>query len=363
MSNEAIFLLGFLLFIGLVLALDLGLFGKKSGTVSLKQAGVMSFFMVALAVGFYFLIITYGNLLHGINSMDRLQYIIQKHHHPIKVIPNDLAASIEIYNHNLGVEFFTGYVVEYALSVDNIFVIMLIFTSFGVAQKNYHRVLFWGILGAVVMRFIFIFVGAALISKFDWILYIFGGFLVFTGVKMFIDRNKEEDIDPQNHPVVKFANKYFKVYNQFVGSKFWIVIDGVKMITPLFLVLIIVEFTDLIFAVDSIPAIFSVTKDPYIVFFSNIFAIIGLRSMFFLLAGIVDKLRYLKVGLAFLLIYIGAKMLFHSYLEEIGFKTLHSLLIIVFILGTSILASILFPEKKKERKLHYDPEKDDNFRH
>ena len=362
MSNEMLFLIGFLVFIGFILALDLGLFGKKTGEVSLKQAGIMSFFVVALAGGFYFLLDSYGHLIHGIEDMDKLQSVIAKHKHPVKIIPGNFESSLNVYNHNLAIEFFTGYLVEYALSVDNIFVIMLIFTSFNVNKSDYHRVLFWGILGAIVMRFIFIFLGAALINQFGWILYIFGAFLVYTGIKMYIDRNKHETIDTQHHPVVKFANKYFKVHHHFEGHKFWVVIDGVKKMTPLFIVLIIVEFTDLIFAVDSIPAIFSVTKDPYIVFFSNIFAIMGLRSMFFLLSGVVDKLRYLKIGLAALLIFIGLKMLLHTYLEELGFKTTHSLLIIVGILGTSVIASLLNPINTKDRKLHYDPEKDDHLR-
>ena len=263
------------------------------------------------------------------------------------MIPGDLENSIQLYDQNLGLEFLTGYIVEYALSVDNIFVMILIFTAFGVAPRNYHRVLFWGILGAIVMRFIFIFVGAALIEKFSWIMYIFGAFLVITGIKMFLEKDKEEKIDTQNHPVVKFANKYFKVHDNFVGNKFFVVVDGVKKMTPLFLVLLIIEATDLIFAVDSIPAIFSVTKDPYVVFFSNIFAIIGLRSMFFMLAGIVDKFRFLKVGLAVLLTFIGLKMIFHHQLDNWGFTTTHSLLTILGILGLSILLSVIFPENKK----------------
>lgn len=361
MTSETLFLLGFLLFIFFILALDLGLLNKKSDTVSMKQAGLMSFFVVALSMCFYFVLITYGHLLHGIDSIEKLQSVITRHHHPVKIIPGDLDHSIQLYNQNLGLEYLTGYVVEYALSVDNIFVIVLIFGAFGVAQKNYHRVLFWGILGAIVMRFIFIFVGAALIEKFEWIMYVFGAFLVFTGVKMFFDRESDEKIDTQNHPVVKFANRFFKVHNHFVGNKFFVTIDGVRKVTPLFLVLLIIEGTDLIFAVDSIPAIFSVTKDPYIVFFSNIFAIIGLRSMFFLLAGIIDKFRFLKIGLAVLLTFIGLKMLFHHYLEEWGFSTTHSLLIIVGILGASILFSLVFPERKKERKLKYNPENQDDL--
>lgn len=355
MSNELLFLVGFLVFIAIILALDLGLFSKRNhGHVSITQASVMSIGVIIMALIFYVLLMSFGHMIHGIEDMDKLQSIVSKHHHPIKLIEGDFENSIEIYNHNLALEFITGYVVEYALSVDNIFVIMLIFSSFGVAKDDYHRVLFWGILGAIAMRLVFIFVGAALITKFDWILYIFGAFLVYTGIKMYIDRNKEESIDPQHHPVVKFANKYFKVHNKFMGHRFFVTIDGINKMTPLFLVLIIVEVTDLIFAVDSIPAIFSVTKDPYIVFFSNIFAIIGLRSMFFLLASVVDKLRYLKIGLAALLTFIGIKMLAHTYLEEIGFKTTHSLIIIVSILSISILASLLNPIVKKERKLHYD---------
>lgn len=361
MSSESIFLIGFLVFIVFILALDLGLLSKKSETVSMKQAGLMSFFVVSLAMGFYFLLTSYGHLLHGIDSMDKLQEVIAKHHHPVKPILNDLDHSIQLYNYNLGMEYLTGYVVEYALSVDNIFVMVLIFGAFGVAPRNYHRVLFWGILGAIVMRFIFIFVGAALIAKFSWIMYVFGAFLVFTGIKMFFERDNDEEIDPQNHPVVKFAKRFFKVHDKFVGNRFFVNVDGIKKVTPLFLVLLIIEATDLIFAVDSIPAIFSVTKDPYIVFFSNIFAIIGLRSMFFLLAGIIDKFRFLKIGLSVLLTFIGLKMLFHSYLQGWGFTTTHSLLIIVSILGLSIFFSLIFPAKKKERKIKHDPENDENL--
>lgn len=363
MTNETLFLLGFLAFIILILALDLGLLNKKSDTVSMKQASLMSVFVIALSMGFYVVLISFGHLLHGIDSMEKLQQVIASHSHAVKIIPGDLENSIQLYNQNLGLEYLTGYVVEYALSVDNIFVIVLIFTAFSVPPKNYHRVLFWGILGAIIMRFIFIFIGAALIAKFTWIMYVFGAFLVFTGVKMFLDKDKDEKIDTQKHPIVKFANRFFQVHNHFVGSKFFVTIEGVKKMTPLFLVLLIIEATDLIFAVDSIPAIFSVTKDPYIVFFSNIFAIIGLRSMFFVLAGIIDKFRFLKVGLAILLTFIGLKMLFHNYLEGWGFSTTHSLFIIVGILGGSIFFSIIFPERKKDRKLKYDPDNEDHPRY
>lgn len=355
MSHELIFLIVFFLFIGLILALDLGILGKKKESVSLKQAGLMSFLMVSLAGVFYFLLLSYGDYIHDIKDINRLEYIVHKFRHPVKILPDNFEQSLANYKENLALEFFTGYVVEYALSIDNVFVMMMIFTSFRVSKNNYHRVLIWGILGAIVMRLIFIFVGAAFINKFDWIFYVFGLFLVYTGIKMYIERNKKEEIDIEHHPVVRFINKYFKVHNRFVKDKFWVKIDGVTKITPLFIVLLIIEFTDLIFAVDSIPAIFSVTKDPYIVYFSNIFAIMGLRSMFFVLAGIVDKLRYLKVGLAVLLLFIGLKMLFHHYLDEIGFETTDSLFVILGILGVSVIASLLNPLKKEDLpKQHHE---------
>lgn len=345
MSNEYLFFGSFLLFIVLILSIDLGLFNKKDHKVSLKEAAVMSFIWVSFALGFYFLLITNGEILHGISNFTQLQEVTTSHFHHIRLNPDNFAESLAIYKHNLGLEFITGYVIEYALSVDNIFVMVLIFTAFNVDEKYYHRVLFWGIIGAVLMRFIFIFLGSTLINEFGWILYIFGVFLIYTGISMFLSRGEEEKIDTENHKVVRFASKYFSVYPEYVGNKFFIKVDGVKMVTPLFIVLLIVEFTDLIFAVDSIPAIFAVTKDPYIVFFSNIFAILGLRSMFFLLVNVIHKFHYLKTGLAFLLVFIGVKMLAHHWLSLWGFTTMHSLFIILFILTTSIVASLVFPKK------------------
>jgi len=346
MSTEFLFIAGFIVFIGLMMSIDLGLFGKASKPVSLKQAGIMSAVWVTLALAFYILILNFGHLLHDVNTLARLREINQKHFHRLVIDNHNLVTSLQVYRKTLGLEFLTGYVVEYALSVDNIFVMVLIFTAFGVAPKNYHTVLLWGIIGAIVMRFLFIFLGAALIERFHWILYVFGAFLVYTGITMFINRNKEEKIDPENHPVVKFAARFFAVHPHFVGNKFFAKIDGKKMITPLFLVLLIIETTDLIFAVDSIPAIFSITKDPYIVFFSNIFAILGLRSMFFLLVNIIEKFHYLKVGLAALLAFIGLKMLASHYAEQIGLTTGTSLIIILSILTISVVASLVFPKKK-----------------
>lgn len=345
MSNELLFIGGFLLFIVLILALDLGLFSKREHTISLKQAAIMSFIMVVLALGFYMLLVLEGQFLHGIDSYAKLEQIVKAHKHPITLIPGNFEESLVIYKKNLGIEFLTGYVIEYALSVDNIFVIVLIFSAFAVPEKYYHRVLFWGILGAIIMRFIFIFIGAALITKFAWILYVFGAFLVFTGVRMFFSKEEDDKIDPQNHPVVKWASKIFAIHPKYEGKNFFVKINHKTFVTPLFLVLLIVEFTDLLFAVDSIPAIFAVTKDPYIVFFSNIFAIMGLRSMFFLLVNIIHKFHYLKTGLAFLLAFIGVKMLAHDYLEKWGFTTEHSLIVILSILVISVVASLVFPKK------------------
>lgn len=345
MTNEFLFISGFLLFIVLVLSLDLGLFSKTEKVITLKQAGIMSLIMVLLALGFYFFLLVEAHQLHGISNYQQLAQVVKQHQHQITLVPNNFSESLKIYNQNLGLEFLTGYVIEYALSVDNIFVIVLIFSAFAVPEKYYHRVLFWGILGAILMRFVFIFVGAALINQFAWVLYIFGAFLVFTGLKMFFSKDEDDEIDPENHKVVKLASKYFAIHPKYEGKQFFHKINGKKLITPLFLVLLIIEFTDLIFAVDSIPAIFSVTKDPYIVFFSNIFAIMGLRSMFFLLVNIIHKFHYLKTGLAILLTFIGVKMLAHHYLHLWGFTTEHSLLIILFILTVSVVASLIFPKK------------------
>ena len=346
MSNELIFISGFAIFIVLMLAFDLGVFNKKDHVIKYREAAIMSLIWVCCALGFYVLISLHGEWIHGVTNMQRLQEVVVAHKHNINIIPTDFVGSMEIYKNNLALEFITGYLIEYALSVDNIFVIVLVFTAFNVREKYYHRVLFWGILGAIIMRFLFIFLGATMIREFEWILYIFGAFLIYTGVMMFVKRNEEEKIETENHPAVKFASKIFKVYPRYVGKHFFIKRKGIQMITPLFIVLIVIEFTDLIFAVDSIPAIFSVTKDPYIVFFSNIFAILGLRSMFFLLVNVIHQFHYLKIGLAVLLTFIGVKMLAHDFLHSIGFETIHSLIVIVLILALSIIASLVFPKNE-----------------
>lgn len=346
MSHELIFFGAFTLFIILMLALDLGLFHKKDKPVTFTQAAIMSAVWVSFAIAFYFFLKTEGELLHNIISQAQLEQIVKDNQHNITVNSANFHENLNKYKDNLSLEFITGYVIEYALSVDNIFVMVLIFTAFGVNKKYYHRVLFWGILGAVIMRFIFIFLGATLINEYGWILYIFGAFLIYSGITMFLNKDEDEKIDPENHKVVKLASKYFPVHPEYVGHHFFHRKNHKLYITPLFLVLLVVEFTDVVFAVDSIPAIFAVTKDPYIVFFSNIFAILGLRSMFFLLVNVIDKFHYLKTGLAVLLVFIGVKMLAHHWLTIWGFTTVYSLFVILAILTVSVVASLIFPKRE-----------------
>ena len=351
LTNETIFFLCFAAFVMLVMALDLGVFSsRKSHVVSFKEAAFWSAVWVALSIGFYFFIRNFGYLVHGITDMARLEEVQQRYADHVELIAGNFEASLDRFQINMALEYITGYLVEYSLSADNIFVFILIFKSFGVREKFYKKILVWGILGAIVLRFIFIFVGSALLQRFEWIIYIFGAFLVYTGVQLFFEKDGDEEMDTKNHPVVKFTAKYLNVYRRNVIDHFFVrrKKDGKLFVTPLFIVVIVVAFTDLIFAVDSIPAIFSITKDPYIVFFSNVFAIMGLRSMFFFLSSIMDQFRFLKTGLAVLLTFIGLKMLGEHYLEEWGFQPIYSLYIIITILAVSVLASWLIPERPKQ---------------
>ncbi|MCY7360138.1 MAG: TerC/Alx family metal homeostasis membrane protein [Rudanella sp.] len=349
LTSETIFFLGFAGFVMVVMALDLGVFTKqKSHVVSFKEAAIWSAIWVGLSIAFYFFIQNFGYLVHGIRDFTRLQEVRDKYADHVQLIPGNFEQSLHLFQNNMALEYITGYLVEYSLSADNIFVFILIFASFGVRDRFYKKILVWGILGAIVLRFVFIFVGAALLQRFDWIIYVFGAFLVYTGVQLFFQKGEDEQIDTKNHPVVKFVSKYFNVYRRNVIDHFFVrrKTDNKLFVTPLFIVVLVVSVTDLVFAVDSIPAIFSITKDPYIVFFSNVFAIMGLRSMFFFLSSIMSQFRFLKVGLAVLLTFIGVKMLLEHYLEDWGFKPVYSLYIIVAILATSVLASWLIPEKK-----------------
>ena len=341
--HEIMVLSGFLVMIAFFLALDLGVFNKKDHEPGFKESLGYTIVWVSLALIFWALIYYFGHLIHEPENMAALKELVANNGHSIQLIDGDFEKSLQIYRRNLGLEFITGYVIEYSLSIDNIFVILMIFYSFGVQKIYYHRILFWGIIGAVVMRFIFIFISSALIHQFEWILFVFGAILLFTGVKMFLDRNKIKKIDTSNHPVIRFLSKYFAVDKDYQGRRFYIRKEGKLYLTSLFVVLVFIEFSDVIFAVDSVPAIFSVTKDPFIVYFSNIFAIIGLRSLFFLLMNIIEKFRYLKIGLAVLLVFIGLKMLIHDYFE---ITTTRSLIIILSILAVSILASVMIPVRE-----------------
>lgn len=354
-SSEHLIFAGFLVFIAAILALDLGIFDKKSHEVSFREALIWTGVWVGFGIAFYFLLVYFGNRLHGIWTKEQVLEQIARFKHTI-VVPDSYTddQAVVLYRRNLGLEYITGYLIEYMLSVDNVFVMILVFMSFGVQKMYYKRVLMWGIIGAVIMRFIFIFLSAALIQRFDWILYIFGAFLVFTGIKMFLERNKEDKVDPAHHPVVRFVSRYFPVHPVYFRQHFWFrnKHDNNRLyFTPLFLVLLVIEFTDVLFAVDSVPAIFSITRDPYIVFFSNIFAIMGLRSLFFVVAHVIGMFRFLKHGLAVLLSFIGFKMLLHVQLQDIGFTTVHSLLVIIAILGTSVAASVIWPDKSRKKRI------------
>ena len=261
----------------------------------------------------------------------------------------------------LAVEFLTGYLIEWSLSMDNVFVFAVVFSFFRVPLKYQYRVLFWGILGAVVMRLTFVLLGAALLARFNWLLWIFGVFLIYTGVKLAF--HSEDNVNPDNNLLMRLAKKLFPVAKQNHGESFFVVEDGKRCITPLFLVLLVVESTDVLFAVDSVPAIFGVTKDPFIVFTSNIFAILGLRALYFLLAGVMDMFRYLNYGLSAVLIFVGLKMVVEYWLpghfgiapEAHIVPPYVSLLVIVSLLGISIIASLL-AKRREDRLARQNPE-------
>lgn len=270
MSHELLLWVGFNVFILLMLALDLGVIQKKTHVISVKEALIWSAIWIVLALLFnVFIYYEFGK--------------------------------------EKALEFLTGYVLERSLSIDNIFVFVLLFSYFKVPEEYQHKVLFWGVLGALVLRALLIGIGSVLVSQFEWILYLFGAFLVVTGFKMAFQT--DDGIEPENNFGIKLFKKLFPVSNHYDNGNFFTKIDGKTFATPLLVVLVSTEITDLIFAFDSIPAIFAVTKDPFIVYTSNIFAILGLRAMYFALAGIMHKFHYLKVGLSMILIFIGAKML------------------------------------------------------
>ncbi len=299
---------GFNLFVLAMLALDLGLFHRKSHAVSGKEALAWSVVWISLSLVFNAIIYFYWH----------------------RIMPES-----SYTNKEAALAFLTGYLIEKSLSIDNIFVFILIFSFFAVPTAYQHHVLFWGILGALLMRGILIAVGAALLHEFHWIIYIFGAFLIFTGIRMAVHR--AQDIHPDQNPLVRFFRRFMPVTENFEQDKFFIRRAGKLMATPLFLVLLIIESTDLVFAVDSIPAIFAVTQEPFLVYTSNIFAILGLRALYFLLANVMDKFEYLKLGLSAVLTFVGVKMVaVDLYKIPVGI----SLGVIASILIISVLASL-----------------------
>jgi tellurite resistance protein TerC len=303
---------GFVGFVLVMLALDLFVFGgNKAHKVSVKEAGIWSLVWVSMALLFN------AGLWWYLKGSVGSEIADQK-----------------------ALEFFSGYLIEKALSVDNVFVFLLIFTAFQVPQQYQRRVLIYGVLGAIIMRAIMISAGAWVVSEFSWVLYLFGAFLLFTGIRMLVAVDAEPDV--VNNPILKFARKHLKVSDGDHGEKFFVRINGVRYVTPLFLVLILIEVTDLVFAVDSIPAIFAITTDPFIVFTSNMFAILGLRALYFLLVDVADRFHLLKYGLAMVLTFIGVKMLIMPWYHV---PVQASLTVVAVLIAGSCIASVFITKK------------------
>lgn len=294
-------------FILLMLIVDLMVFNRKPHEISIRESLIWTGIWISLAVVFG------AGLYYFMGSQESLDY-------------------------------FTGYLIEKSLSVDNIFVFLLIFTYFRVDAKYQHRVLFWGIFGALVFRLLFIFIGVALLERFHWIIYVFGAFLIFTGIKLGLEKDKE--IHPDKNPVLKLVRRFVPITKNFHGQNFFIKRSSRIIATPLFVVLIVIETTDVIFALDSIPAIMAITRDPFIIYSANAFAILGLRALYFALSGVMRLFHYLHYGLAFILVYIGIKMLLESVYH---ISTPVTLGIIVVTLTVSVVLSIFFPKEDEEK--------------
>ncbi len=347
LTSRFLFFGVFMLFILFMLALDLGVFHKKDHVVGMKEGAVWTAVWILLSLGLSLLIRYHAEWIHGIGSMEELVAFAEGSSlAPMLDAGADYATNLDVYRKEMSRQYLAGYFLEESLSIDNIFVMIMIFVSFGIDKKYYHRVLFWGIIGAVVMRFLFIFALGALVERFSWVLAIFGVLLFFSGAKMF-KKKDDEPMDTAKHPVVRFCSRFFRATPHMDGHNFFSVVDGKKMMTPLFIVLLVIEFSDIIFAVDSIPAVFSVTTDSFIVYFSNIFAIMGLRSLFFLLSDIKDRFWLLQYGLGVLLIFIGAKMILGEF-TSIHIGTTASLFVILGILVVSVVLSMCFKPKAKD---------------
>jgi len=306
--------IGFVVFVLLMLALDLGVFNRQAHVVKTREALAWTGVWILVALGFNVAV-----------------YYMYRHHW----LGMGVRIGHDLTGEQAALQFFTGYVIEKSLSLDNIFVIALIFNYFAVPAIYQHRVLFWGVLGALVMRGMMIAAGAALINRFEWTIYIFGGLLLVTAVKMLVVHH--DDVHPERNPLVKLARRIYPVTAAYEGQHFFSHLDGRRAMTPLFLVLLVVESSDVLFAVDSIPAIFAVTRDPFLVFTSNVFAILGLRSLYFALAAVMGRFRYVKSSLVFVLAFVGIKMLL-SHHHPI--PTAFSLAVIAGILAVGVLASL-----------------------
>jgi tellurite resistance protein TerC len=315
MPTNWIFWILFNVFVLAMLALDLGVFHRKKHVVGFREAIGWTLVWISLAGGFAVLIYFFGHTMTG---------------GPAR--PNSV----------LALEFVTGYLIEESLSVDNLFVFLVIFRYFTVPRHYQHGVLLWGVIGALVMRAIFILVGIKLLNAFAWVIYIFGAILIYSGIKLF--RQQEEEIDPERNIVLRWFRKLFRVTKDYEGDKFVVVRDGLRYATPLAVVLVMIETTDLLFATDSIPAVLAVTREPFIVFTSNVFAILGLRSLYFALAGMIEVFHFLHYGLAVILMFIGVKMLASYYVHiPIGV----ALGVVAGVLLISIVLSLVFPKKAK----------------
>lgn len=330
-SDYWMFYAGFTLFVLMMLALDLGVFHKKAHIVSIKEATTWTIVWVTLAIIFNFLFYKYALW---------------------KFTSEPSFLSLPDFNgaekaKTLALEFLTGFVIEKSLAIDNIFIFAVVFSYFGIPKIYQHRILFWGIFGALFFRAIFIALGTLLL-KYEWVAIFFGILLIVTGIKMFFAGTEEVNLD--KNVVIRFLRKIFKIHPTVENDKFFIKKDNLTYVTPLFIALIFLELTDIIFAVDSVPAIFAITKEPFIVYTSNIFAILGLRSMYFMLASVIDRFRFIKYGLAAVLVFVGLKM---SYLNELyggKFPISWSLMIITGLIGGSILMSLIVDSKNKKGK-------------
>jgi len=323
------FYLIFSIFIMGILALDLGVFHKNAHAVSAKEAGIWSVVWISLAL-FFNLFFYYFTLYEVQNKTELLSFY--------NLTAEQLAK-------NLSLEFLTGFIVEKTLAIDNIFIFALVFSYFAIPKVYHHRILFWGIIGALFFRAFFISIGSILM-QYKFVVIFFGALLILTGLKMFWAGSKEQTLE--NNFVVKILKKIFPVHPELNGQKFFIKINGKRFVTPLFLTLIFIEISDIIFAIDSVPAIFSITKEPLIVFTSNIFAILGLRSLYFLLSGVLDRFYYIKYGLALILIFVGGKMVYLNELFNGKFPISWSLSIIAVIMAGTITLSLL-----KDRKSNW----------